>query len=188
MEISGKLNSADLKRMSDELSGYKPTLQEKLDRFVRALTDKGIHIAKDTAGNFGSKIVFSRRSDSEGTVLVAQETDVILSKWMRKDGEVEAKVSPLLMAEFGAGPHAIIWEGQNGDTDTLPDGKKIGRGSFKYPKQIQTHAFEDSWWYMDVNEQWHQSRGITPTRPLHNAVLEMIMQIENTAREVFGNG
>lgn len=184
MEISGKLNSADLKRMSDDLLGYKPTLQEKLDRFVRALTDKGIHIAKDTAGNFGSKIVFSRRSDSEGAVLVAQETDVIVSRWLRNGGEVEAKVSPLLMAEFGAGPHAIIWEGVEGSTSVLPDGKTIGRGTF--PEQ--THAFEDSWWYMDINKQWHQSRGITPTRPLHNAVLEMIMQIENTAREVFGNG
>lgn len=184
MEISGKLNSADLKRMSDELSGYKPTLQEKLDRFVRALTDKGIHIAKDTAGNFGSKIVFSRRSDSEGTVLVAQETDVIISRWLRNGGEVEAKVSPLLMAEFGAGPHAIVWEGVNESTNKLPDGKTIGRGTFPN----QTHAFEDSWWYMDANKQWHQSRGITPTRPLHNAILEMILQIETTAKEVFRNG
>lgn len=184
MEISGKINSADFRRMADEALKYKPTLQEKLNQFVRLLTDKGIVVAKDTAGNYGNKIVFSRRSDSEGTVLVAQETEVIISKWLRKGFEVEAEVSPLLMAEFGAGPHAIVWEGVNESTNKLPDGKTIGRGTFPN----QTHAFEDSWWYMDANKQWHQSRGITPTRPLHNAVVEMILQIETTAKEVFRNG
>lgn len=185
MKIRGKLTSDSLKMMADELQQYATDFQAKIQLLTQRLADKGVIVGQTTIGNFGKYVTFSRHTNTHGVVVVAQETDVIVSRWLRSgDEEVEAVVSPLLMAEFGAGPHAIIWEGTTGSTDMLSDGTKIGRGSF--PEQ--THAFESSWWYMDLNKQWHQASGVKPTRPLHNAMLEIINTVSATAREVFGNG
>lgn len=184
MVIKAKLNSADIKRMADEVEGYRYDFQVKVHTILRRLADKGIAAAALSVGNMGQYITFTKQNDPYGVTIVAQETSVIVAEWMRYGQLVHAEVSPLLMSEFGAGKHAIIWEGQNGNTNTLPDGKQIGRGTFPN----QTHAFEDSWYYMDVNGNWHVATGIKPTRPLHNAVMEIITQVEATAREVFGYG
>lgn len=184
MVIKGKLNSNDLKRMANELQQQEYSLKAKVKTFMERLADKGVYAGQTTIGNFGKYVTFSRYMNELGVVVVAQETSTITAKWLRGREEVEAIVSPLLMAEFGAGPHAIIWEGVTGSTNLLSDGKMIGRGTFPN----QTHAFESSWWYMDLNKQWHQASGVKPTRPLHNAMLEIINTVESTAREVFGNG
>ena len=148
------------------------------------MADLGVYAGQTTIGNFGRFVTFSRYTDGLGVVVVAQEMSVINASWLRGNQQIDAEVSPLLMAEFGAGPHAIVWEGVNNNTDTLSDGTRIGRGTFP----DQTHAFESSWWYMDLNKQWHQASGVKPTRPMHNAMLEIIAQVNATAREVFGNG
>lgn len=184
MEISGRLESNDLRRMANELRQYEVSLQAKIRTLLERLADKGVYAGQTTIGNFGKYVTFSRHTDGLGVVVVAQETNVIVARWLRGREEMEAIVSPLLMAEFGAGPHAIVWEGVTGNSNTLPDGTPIGRGTF--PEQ--THAFESSWWYMDLNKHWHQASGVKPTRPLHNAMLEIINTVNATAREVFGNG
>ena len=184
MEIRTKLQSAELKRAADEVRQFGRDFQTKIQTLLERLVEKGINVAEATVGKFGNKITFSKQVDNLGVVMVATETDYILAEWLRGNTPVEAIVSPLLMAEFGAGPHAIVWEGQLSNTDTLPDGKRIGRGTFPN----QTHAYENSWWYMDLNGKWHQAFGVTPTRPIHNAMLEIIAQVNATVREVFGNG
>lgn len=185
MVITTKLNSASLKKAADEVRQYGNDLQVKIYNVLVRLAEKGITVAEQTIGNFGKYVTFSRRSETDGMVIVAQETSVILAEWMLKNGEKrEEFVSPLLMAEFGAGPHAIIWHGQDGDTNVMPDGKKVGRGEFPHQK----HAFESSWWYMDLSGNWKSSTGIKPTRPLYNAVMELISTVNATVREVFGNG
>lgn len=192
MVISGRLNSNDIRRMADEVINYGTNLKDKIRTFTSRLADKGILAAIASGGRFDKYLIFSKQSDIDGTIIVASETSIITAKWLKYGHKVEAKVSPLLMAEFGAGPHAIIWEGLNGNTNILPDGTEIGRGSFP-PNESgdyfgPEHADESSWWYMDLDGEWHQARGVKPTRPIHNAVLEIIAQIESTAREVFGNG
>ena len=184
MKIKAKLTSSDLKRAADEVTAYANNLPNRVMTVLQRLADKGISAGKTIIGNFGKYVTFSKRTEGLGVVIVAQETGVIVSEWLRHDERVEAEVSPLLMAEFGAGSHAVIWEGTKANTDTLPDGTKIGRGTFP----DQTHAFQNTWWYMDVNQQWHQVSGVTPTRPLYHAVMEIIAQVDATAKEVFGNG
>lgn len=184
MVIKAKLNSADIKRMADDVERYQTEFQIKVHTILRKLADRGIAAAAMSVGNMGQYITFTKENDPYGVTVVARETSVIVAEWLRYGHLVHAEVSPLLMSEFGAGRHAIIWEGQTEHTNTLPDGKQIGRGTFPN----QTHAFEDSWYYMDLSGNWHVATGIKPTRPLHNAVIEIITQVEATAREVFGNG
>lgn len=185
MVITTKLNSTSLKQAANEVRDYGNDLQIKVYNVLRKLAEKGIAVAEQTVGSLGKYITFSRRSETDGMVIIAQETSVILAQWTLKNGEPrEEEVSPLLMAEFGAGPHAIIWHGQDNDTNVMPSGRKVGRGEFPH----QTHAFESSWYYMDKSGNWQVSTGIKPTRPLHNAVMELISTVDATVREVFGNG
>lgn len=184
MKLSCRLNSNDLRNMADEIRQYSTSLEYKLAVFTSRLAEKGIAVASQTVGSFGKYIAFYRESVNDGISVVAQEVSQITASWLKYGKQVDALVSPLLMAEFGSGPHAIIWEGLNGTISHLSNGKDVGRGTFPY----QTHADEDSWWYMDLDGEWHQTRGVTPTRPMHNALIEMITQINSTAREVFGNG
>lgn len=184
MVIKAKLNSADIKRMADDVERYQTEFQIKVHTVLRKLADKGISAAALSVGNMGQYITFTKENDPYGVTIVAKETSVIMSEWIRYGITVHAELSPLLMSEFGAGRHAVIWEGLTENTAILPDGTKVGRGEFPG----QTHAFEDSWRYMDVSGNWHTASGIKPTRPLHNAVIEIITQVEATVREVFGNG
>lgn len=183
MKISAKLNSVDLKRMADELRQYGTDLQTKLRLFCSRLADKGIQVAMNSNyGSLASYIVFSKETVTDGTVIIARETSSLTADWF---GHEDVEISPLLMTEFGAGNYAVYWENSNGMEDRqLSDGTPIGRGTFPGQK----NAFKDHWLYRDTQGRLHISRGFYPTRPMHHAVIEMITQVEATAREVFKNG
>lgn len=186
MILKAFLNSRSIKQMADDLRKSEQEIANKLRTFRVLLAEKGIRVAmSNVSSGFGQYIRFEKVDTENMTMIVAMETQQILSEWLRYDERVQAYVSPLLMAEFGAGSHAVLWEDSQGAPhSTLSDGTQVGRGSFPN----QTHAFESTWWYMDLNHNWHQASGIKPTRPMHNAVIEIITQIQQTAREVFGHG
>ena len=186
MRLKAFLNSRSIKQMADDLRSYEDGLREKIRDFRDALANKGIRVAMSSTDSvYGQYIVFTKEESGDTTTIVAKETSQILSEWLYYGIHVWAYVSPLLMEEFGSGSHAVVWESSDGSrTGVLSDGTKVGRGTF--PEQI--HAFKDSWKYMDLNYNWHTVSGVTPTRPMHNAVIEVITQVERTAREVFGNG
>lgn len=184
MEIRAKLTSSDLKRAADEVTAYANNLPNRVMTVLQRLADKGINVAEQTIDWYGNYITFSKQTETNGVVIVAQEVGVMISEWLRNGEKVEAEVSPLLMAEFGAGSHAVIWEGRTSNTEVLSDGTKIGRGTFP----DQTHAFQSYWHYMDLSGNWQTVTGLSPTRPLYHAVMEIIAQVDATAKEVFGNG
>ena len=186
MRLKARLTSESIKQMVADLQGFEDGLRNNLRDFRNRLADKGIHVAMSNVNQvFGQYIAFLKEESDESVTIVARETQQIMSEWLHYGMRVWAYISPLLMSEFGSGSHAVLWEDSKGNqTGTLSDGTKVGRGTF--PEQI--HAFQNSWAYMDLNWNWHHTSGITPTRPMHNAVLEIITQVEQTAREVFGNG
>lgn len=188
MTIRARLTSDSLKQMADELRNYENSLRDKIRLFRELLAAKGIMAARSSVtGGFGNYITFEKQDSGDTTVIVAREMSQVLSSWLRNGEQVDAWVSPLLMSEFGAGKYAIVWQDtQGGSTDVLSDGTHIGRGTFHYPDP--SHGVKDAWYYMDLSGNWQKASGVKPTRPMHNAVLEIITQIEQTAREVFDNG
>lgn len=183
MRLKAMLTSASIKQMADDLMGFKTDLQDKLRMFRERLAEKGIKVAMANVNQeFGQYILFEKIDTDNTSTIVARETSQILKEWLYYGIHVYANISPLLMSEFGSGSHAVYWVDSQGNTSSvLSDGTPIGRGSF--PEQ--RNAFKDSWHYMDLNWNWHTVSGEKPTRPMHNAVLEIITQVETTAREVF---
>lgn len=186
MTIKFGLKSAEIKAAESELRNYANILHDKVSLVLSRLADKGISVAESSLNSMAKYIVFEKVQSDGSVTIVAREVQYILAEWQQKNQPNKtAIVSPLLMSEFGAGQYAVYWEDSQGTPhETLSDGTKIGRGSFP----DQKHAFENEWFYMDVQGNWHSSRGFKPGRPLHNAVMEIITQIESTAREVFDNG
>ena len=76
------------------------------------------------------------------------------------------------MAEFGSG-----WL-----SEVLFNVSGVGQGTF--PGQI--HAFDEKGWYWTTEDGVkHHSIGEKPTHPMHNAMNEMIRDVEKIAVEVF---
>ena len=184
MTITKRLTSQGLHELAQELERYaQDTLVDKLRIFRSRLADKGIRVAMSANnGTFAPYIVFSKEDRENDSLIIAKETTLLSADWF---GHEDVLISPLLMTEFGSGNYAVYWENVDGSTTkTLDDGTSIGRGSFPGQK----HAFDRQWFYRDTDKNLHVSSGLMPTRPMHHAIIELIMQVEATAREVFGNG
>lgn len=175
--ITFNLTEQSVRNAIRELQAEKAGLLSKTQKYVSRLAEVGIQTAKSNVGNYGRYITFSSEFDPTTTgckgVFLATETGKIVSKWKTSDGEKTADVSPLLMAEFGAGHKA-----QN--PKNVPG---VGQGTFPG----QTHANDPSGWYWrDMNDVLHHSTGITPTMPMYKAFVEMEQNIFRIAKEVFG--
>lgn len=179
-KIRMTLSPTSVKQAQNELLKYKKELLKKCQLFVDALAREGITVASAMSGVYGQYILFERETEPTETgakaIMYATNTGIIHSQWQLADGTVrEADVSPLLMAEFGAGLKA-----NNSDV-----AKKYGMGTGTFPGQ--THASDpEGWWYMDLSGVWHHSYGIDPPMPMEHASIAMCFLIADIAKEVWG--
>lgn len=180
--ISFGLSVKEVEKARKEVLKYKKDLLKKCQRFVNKLADLGISVAKQhVSSGYGKYIIFSKEIDQQGStikgIMYATNTGLIRSEWRIGPGENDiatADVSPLLMAEFGAGKYA----------ERNKNGPRFGMGRGTFPGQ--THAEDpDGWWYMDKSGVWNHSYGVTPTMPMSTAAEQMMANIASVAREVF---
>ena len=171
----------DIQMAKMKVAKYRQDLIRKCDRFVKALANKGIIVGQENVGEYGKYITFTVETESIQNgwrgYRIATQTGVIKSQWMQADGSIrEADVSPLLMAEFGAGLRA--------ERSSSKYAAKMGMGTGTFPGQ--THAFDpEGWYYKDLEGNWHHSYGVYASMPMYHAYMEMYDQIAQTAREVF---
>lgn len=182
--ITATLSVKSIQDAQRQLRAYKKELTKKCERFVSALADKGIVVARESMGSSGyaKYILFEKEIDpvqyGARAILAASNTGLIRSQWRTLNtagGIATADISPILMAEFGAGVRH----------DKNPKAHKMGMGAGTFPGQM--HAFdEDGWWYLDMDWEWHHVDGVEPTMPMYHAAEEMERQLLTTAKEVFG--
>ena len=175
-KITMNLSVSSIQNAIKELRQYQNDLNRKCEIFCQRLAELGIQTAKENTGNFGKYISFTYevkdRTKGCKAVMVATNTGIIHSEWQTKEGVKSADVSPILMCEFGSGLKAENPKGIPG----------VGTGTFPG----QTHAEDPNGWYwMDLDGEWHHSYGVTPKMPMYHASIEMILNIQKIAREVF---
>ena len=175
-KITMNLSVSSIQNAIKELRQYQYDLDRKCEIFCQRLAELGIQTAKENTGNFGKYISFTYevkdRTKGCKAVMVATNTGIIHSEWQTKEGVKSADVSPILMCEFGSGLKAENPKGISG----------VGTGTFPG----QTHAEDPNGWYwMDLDGEWHHSYGVTPKMPMYHASIEMILNIQKIAREVF---
>jgi len=177
-KITANLSVKSIRAAQKQLRQYKKDMIAKCEKFVTVLANKGILVGEDNLGGYGNYITFKLETDPKRygvrAVLSATNTGIIKSEWRTKDEVREEDVSPILMAEFGSGLRA---------NNVRANEFGMGTGTFPH----QTHAEDpEGWWYMDLNGEWHHSYGVTPTMPVGKAYAEILDQIHDTAKEVFG--
>ena len=174
------LSVDEIQKAKKELIAYRDSLRFKCEKFVSRLADEGISVGTARlSGELGSYVTFEKKVSmakySARAVIIASSPSVTRS-WLTKDGEKSVDISPLLMQEFGAGPHA----------DGLKNSEyasKLGMGRGTFPGQ--THADEDEWWWMDTDGNWQKGSGEEATMPVFGAIQKIQSIIVETAREVF---
>ena len=161
----------------ERLRVYARTMELQTSRFVRELSEVGIMAAAQNTGDYEKYIRFSYRLQSGEpiSVITASDAEPVEVKWLVSDGNggeavKTAKISPILMSEFGSGFRAV-------NPKAFPG---VGQGTFPG----QTHAFDDGgWYYKDYDtKKWMHSKGYAPTQPMEHLLTEM----ENKVREVAG--
>ncbi len=178
--ITVQLNEESVQNAIDEIKQYKESLIWKCTVLVSELQKIGIQTATEHVGKYGTLITFEKTAVEQTAngarcAISASDAMKIISSWQTKEGVKTAEVSPLLMAEFGSGQHAL-------DDPKVPG---VGQGTFPGQK----HAFDPQGWkWQDLQGRWHRSKGQVPTFPMHQASIEMQNKIVEVARRVFADG
>lgn len=186
--VKVNLTSKSFKQASKSVQVFKKDFNARLQRLVTNLSLEGISVARIVVetgnGDLASHIAFKKKvTSADGnikSVIVAYDTSQITSRWITlvngRETVKKAKISPILMAEFGSGPRAGAFE-------TLSEAKQFGLGRGTFPGQ--THAYEEYWHWMDTDHRWHTSKGITPSMPVHKMSIFIQSEVSRISREVF---
>lgn len=171
-------NGVDFKQATGMVREYQKTLNDKCLQLCKELCAAGVTVARAQIGgsSFGRYIRLSSEITPQQAgckaVMYMEDTGKIRSEWRTLDGVRSAEISPSLMIEFGSGLKAENPAGIAG----------VGTGTFPG----QTHAENPSgWWYMDLNNIWHHSTGVSPKMPMYFAGRELREKVVAIAKEVF---
>lgn len=173
--LTSDLSTQGLNRLIRQLKDFRDDLDVIADEIVNKLAERGIRVAEYSVYSDWRDLIEFRYEPmnlGEGE-LVGESIQLIHRVWYTSStpsiqNEREAYVSPMLMSEYGAGPHAL--EGHRG---TFPG---------------QRHAFKSEWRWFDRNGTPHSSKDddhMIATQPMYKAFLEMMQEVEKVAKEVF---
>lgn len=166
------LSVKGLRELQRQLKEYKNTiLPNNVEYFVSELSQMGYNVALRNKGEFKDyieiekKLVDSKYNYKAKAVIIAFNSVQNIVEWMRGGVVVSAEVNSVLMAEYGSGQHA-----RSGWRGTFPD---------------QTHAFENQWFWVDLDGTKHSSEGVKPTMPIYKAYIDMLTSIYIVGRRCF---
>lgn len=174
-KITFGLSVNEVRGALEQIRQYQNELNRKCELLCRKLSAEGIAIAQAQIGSsgFGKYIRLSSEITPEKAgckaILFMEDSQKIVSQWQNQDGVQSKEISPALMLEFGAGLPA-----QN--PANIPG---VGTGTYG------THGNEPGWWYMDLEGQWHYSKGVNPKMPMYSAGKELKEKVMEIAEEVF---
>lgn len=156
------------------------TLPQKTKRFLEALADVGIKVARASADgdshHFDDMVVFEKVIDSDTSVTVVGRNDDLSGlhvQWYDGKGIYhEETISPILALEYGTAGYAI--KGHKGTAAVTGN-----------------HVNDTSWYYyesLDENGKptdKHYATAEEPHTPMYDARMEMVQQIRSIAKKIF---
>ena len=146
-DITISMNTKSIDDAIKELRSLKNDFMRKLDIFTRILANDGVQIA----------LMEIRASESSSNL-----ADIVLNVNSKGD-IVEAEIQMIghdaLFIEFGAGIYY--------NPADPPHAAEYGMGVGTYPGQ--THAFQNGWWYKDIDGSVHYTHGTQATSPMLKA-------------------
>ena len=170
------LSVKELENLKNELKNYKSEIVKNTEIMVSRLLQSGVEVSqsKISESPLGKYVTVTTNisADKMGC------KGILLAKGAVKEQEGYAPFSILLAIEFGAGARF--------NPDPNPLSAEMGYGVGTYPGQI--HAFDPNGWYFwsEEKQQWIHSYGVKATMPMYSADMEIIQNVVEYAKEVFG--
>lgn len=157
-----------------QIEQYRDDLPRKCREICRRLSEEGVRIA-DAAINsvpIGKTITLTTNINPSkmGCRAIMKMTG---RETRTEDGRI---FRTHLAIEFGAGIRY--------NPTANPKSAEFGMGVGTFPGQ--THAFQDGWYYLGDDGEWHYSHGVKASMPLYNASEDMRSKIDSILKEVFG--
>lgn len=193
MKIKVKLNQKSIDEAIKQIRDYRAKLDVFTELLASRMVDVGISVAKGTIGSpgrFGTHqmeryVTFSKRLEKEThgcTAILVGVGDTIYSRWYVRSSEGTQErtgsINALMAVEFGTAGGA------------LPPQAAFGGHGGKGTNAKYGHENEMEWWIateIDENGEptnWRKATAIIPTRPMHNAAIQMAETINMIAAEV----
>lgn len=172
--LKTNLSVSGLNALRNQLLQYRDDLPIKCEKLVSRLLQSGLEVASASISDspLGKYVTVTTNlsADQMGC------EGILLAKGAVKEQEGYAPFSILLAIEFGAGIHY--------NPTPNPKADEFGYGVGTFPGQV--HAFQDTWFYWDENQQkWLPTHGVKATMPMYNADMEIIKNITSIAKDVF---
>lgn len=170
------LSVKGIERLQEELLKYRDELPNKCRELASKLLQSGVTVskAKISESPLGKYVTITTdiSADKMGC------KGILLAKGEVIESDEYNPFSVLLAIEFGAGVHF--------NPTPNPLSAEMGYGVGTFPGQV--HAFDPNGWYYwdEENQKWVHSYGIKATMPMYSADMEIIQNIVEKAREVFG--
>ena len=162
-----------LQQAIKQIEAYRDDLPRKCQEICRRLSEEGVRVA-DTAINsvpIGKTITLTTNINPSkmGCQAIMKMTG---RETRTEDGRV---FYTALAIEFGAG----IYYNSNSN----PKSSEFGMGVGTFPGQ--THAFQDGWYYLGNDGNWHYSHGVQASMPMYKASVTLRQKIDSIIKDVF---
>lgn len=156
----------EIEDLKQDILGFKTR------RFLEAVGDRGIYVARQNCYEYGQYISFTKEINGTSVTVLAKDTQLLPVSWKTRDDNIHTvEISPILMTEFGSGNYAV-------NDFEHPEG---GQGTFPN----QTHAFQPVWFWEDLDGVLHSSSGMKPERPMYQSYMTLMYEIEYIAKQIF---
>ena len=173
--FKSNLSQSGIKNMIRELERYKNSLDRKLQMLISELLKIGVTVAETNVSEspLGKYVTLSTNIKPSGKGY----DGILLAKGQVMEHEDFAPFSVILAIEFGAGIHY--------NPAPNPKSAEMGYGVGTFPGQI--HAWNPGGWsyWSEEQQRWIHTYGIKATMPMYEAHKEMLLSVEQIAKEVF---
>ena len=162
-----------LQQAIKQIEAYRDDLPRKCQEICRRLAEEGVRVADAAINSVPIGRTITLTTDINPSKMGYRAMLKMTGRETRtEDGRVYYTA---LGIEFGSG----IYYNKTAN----PKSAEFGMGVGTFPGQ--THAFQDKWYYLGDDGEWHASHGVQASMPMYKASVEMRQKLDSIVKEVF---
>lgn len=162
-----------LREAIKQIEDYRDDLPRKCQEICRRLTEEGVRVADAAINSVPIGKTITLTTEINPSKMGCQAIMKMTGRETRtEDGRI---FYTALAIEFGAGIRY--------NSTANPKASEFGMGVGTFPGQ--THAFQDKWYYLGDDGEWHASHGVQASMPMYHAFSEMTKSVDKIVKEVF---
>lgn len=156
-----------------QIEQYRDELPRKAQQLCQRLAEEGVKVADVAINSVPIGRTITLTTDINPSKMGCKAMLKMTGRETRtEDGRIYYSA---LGIEFGSG----IYYNETAN----PKSAKFGMGVGTFPGQ--THAFQDKWYYLGDDGEWHASHGVQASMPMYKASVEMRQKLDSIVKEVF---